>query len=61
MPAHDVGRVELISDAFRNAIAPDGDDVVVVRAGDRTGSGRYRFGGICHVEKLAGPDTLVVR
>ena len=62
VPAHGAGRVMLISDRFREAIATDGDDViVVVSAGDHTGSGHYRFGGICHVEKLAGPDTLVVR
>jgi hypothetical protein len=52
----------IFSDAFIEAVLPTGDEVVVVvTAGGHSGSGRYHFGSDgCHVQKLAGPDTLVV-
>lgn len=57
-----LGTVIIFSDAFLNAVAPAGDDVIVVAtANGHTGSANYRFGSDgCHVRKLAGPDTLVV-
>ena len=61
-PSTSPGTVIIFSDAFLQAVAPAGDDVIVVATvGERAGSGAYRFGSDgCHVLKLAGPDTLVV-
>jgi hypothetical protein len=62
LPADGSQATTIFSDAFIQAIMPTGDDVVVaVTAGGHSGSGRYRFGANgCHVQRLAGPDTLVV-
>ena len=61
-PPIGLGTVAIFSDAFLQAVAPAGDEVIVVAtAGGRSGSANYRFGSDgCHVRKLAGPDTLVV-
>jgi hypothetical protein len=62
LPANSIGRVVIFSDAFLQAVLPTGDEVIVVAAaGGRHISGPYRFGSDgCHVQKLAGADTLVV-
>jgi hypothetical protein len=62
LPAEGLPAVPIFTDAFKNAIRPAGDAVsVVVSAGDHSASARYEFGTDgCHVQKLAGPDTLVV-
>jgi hypothetical protein len=62
LPAAGLPVTMIFSDEFREAILAVGDEViVVVTAGGHSGSGRYQFGSDgCHVQKLAGPDTLVV-
>ena len=60
LPADGVPALIIFSDAFKDAIRPTGEAVaVVVTAGDHSASARYEFGTDgCHVQKLAGPDTL---
>jgi hypothetical protein len=62
LPAEGLATVPIFTDAFRNEIRPTGDAVsVVVSAGARSASARYEFGTDgCHVQKLEGPDTLVL-
>jgi hypothetical protein len=50
------------SDDFLHEVRPGGDDVtVVVSAGGHSNSGVFRFGSNgCHVEKIAGPDSLII-
>jgi len=56
------GFVVVFSDAFLQAVARSGDQVIVVAtSGDQSSQATYLFGSDgCHVRKLAGPDTLVV-
>jgi hypothetical protein len=56
------GHVIVFSDHFIEAVRRGGDDVaVVVLAGGHAASGLYRFGSDgCHVQKIAGPDSLVM-
>lgn len=62
LPPDGIAAIGIFSDAFIQRVLPFGEDVVVaVTADGASGSGRYRFGTDgCHVQKLAGPDTLVV-
>jgi hypothetical protein len=62
LPAQGLPAVPIFSDAFESAIHPAGEAVaVVVTAGDHSTSARFEFGSDgCHVQKLGGPDTLVV-
>ena len=62
LPAVGLPATMIFSDEFREAIHATGDEVVVVVSAEgHSGSGRYQFGSDgCHVQKLAGPDTLVV-
>jgi hypothetical protein len=61
LPA-DGGPAIVFSDEFRSAVLPSGDQVaVVVSAGGQVANGTYRFGvNGCHVQKLAGPDSLLL-
>ena len=56
------GPAAVFSDNFLHDVRPGGDEVVVVvTAGGRSTSGTFRFGSNgCHVEKLAGPDSLSI-
>jgi hypothetical protein len=62
LPTDGVPAAIIFSDAFKDAIRSTGEAVaVVVTAGGHSASARYEFGTDgCHVQKLAGPDTLVV-
>jgi hypothetical protein len=62
LPAEGPSAVPIFTDEFKDAIRPGGDVVsVVVSAGERSANARYEFGTDgCHVQKLEGPDTLVV-
>jgi hypothetical protein len=62
LPADGLRSLMIFNDSFIEAVLPAGDEVVVVvTAGGRSGTGRYSFGSDgCHVQKLAGPDSLVV-
>jgi hypothetical protein len=62
LPPDGIAAVGIFSDAFIQTVLPFGEDVVVaVTADGASGSARYRFESDgCHVQKLAGPDTLVV-
>jgi hypothetical protein len=57
-----VRRLPIFKDTFKEALAPAGDEVIVVVTADgRSAIGRYRFAfDGCFVQKLAGPDTLLV-
>jgi hypothetical protein len=54
--------VIIFSDAFKSAIRPSGEPVAVaLTVGDHSASARFEFGTDgCHVQKLAGPDTLAM-
>jgi hypothetical protein len=54
--------VMVFSDELQQNIRPGGEDVaVVVSAGGHWGSGLFRFGtNGCHVQKISGPDQLIV-
>jgi hypothetical protein len=54
--------VIIFSDAFKTAIRASGEPVAVaLSAGNHSAIARYEFGTDgCHVQKLAGPDTLAV-
>ena len=62
VPAEGVSTVIVFSDAFEDAILPSGEPVAVaVTAGRRSANALFEFGTDgCHVQKLAGPDTLKV-
>jgi hypothetical protein len=53
--------VVILNDDFLGRVRPEGDVVVVtVRAGDHVTRGQYVLGSnACHVQQLAGPDSLV--
>jgi hypothetical protein len=57
-----IRRLPIFKDTFKGALAPAGDEVIVVVTADgRSTSGRYQFAfDGCFVQKLAGPDTLLV-
>jgi hypothetical protein len=54
--------VMVFSDDFQKNIRPGGEDVaVMISAGGHSVSSLFRFGSDgCHVQKLAGPDSLIV-
>jgi hypothetical protein len=56
------GHAIVFSDDFIEEVRRGGDDVVVVMtAGGRVTSSVFRFGSNgCHVQKIAGPDSLVI-
>jgi hypothetical protein len=60
LPANGVSAVIVFSDAFQDAVLPAGEPVAVtVTAGNRSARVVFEFGTDgCHVQKLAGPDTL---
>lgn len=62
LPAGGISTVIVFSDAFEDAVLPAGEPVAVaVLADDRSASALFEFGTDgCHVQKLAGPDTLEV-
>ena len=63
LAANEIRLAPIFPNASRGGLAPGGDDVIVVVTTDRRSvSNRYRlaFDG-CFVQKLVGPDTLVVR
>ena len=59
-PANGISAVIVFSDAFEDAVLPMGEPVAVaVTTGNRSASAVFKFGTDgCHVQKLAGPDTL---
>jgi citrate lyase gamma subunit len=56
------GAAAVFSDDFLHEVRSGGDEViVVVTAGGHSSSGVFRFGSNgCHVEKIAGPDSLII-
>ena len=62
VPANGISVVIVFSDAFEEAVLPTGEPVAVaVTASNRSVSAVFEFGTDgCHVQKLAGPDTLEV-
>ncbi|NNF58200.1 MAG: hypothetical protein HKN04_08150, partial [Rhodothermaceae bacterium] len=55
------GHYPVTSDAHIDLLAEDGDPVLFHAEGDGlVAEATFRFaGGPCHVEKLAGPETIV--
>jgi hypothetical protein len=56
------GPAAVFSDDFLHEVRSGGDEViVVVSAGGHSSRGVFRFGSNgCHVEKFAGPDSLII-
>jgi len=56
------GSAAVFSDDFLHEVRSGGDEVIVgVSAGGHSTSGVFRFGSKgCHVEKIAGPDSLII-
>jgi hypothetical protein len=63
LPADSTRVIPVFPDTLSAELAPRGDDVVVVVTADNhvtSGVYRFFFNG-CSVERLAGPDTLILR
>lgn len=61
--SYPVGTATIFSDSYRSDVRASGDSVLVTGvAAGKSFHARYLIGSDgCHVQKLAGPDTLTVR
>jgi hypothetical protein len=63
LPPEGLPEVPIFTDAFIDEVSRTGDAVVVgITAGDHTASEsyRFRFDG-CHVQKMTGPTTILMK